>query len=109
MENENSKKRTQVNIRLSPVELEKVQLSAETLNISVGKYCKQLVLDSPLVRPSLNAESQQELIRQVSGMANNLNQLTKVARGNREVQKNQIETIDQLRKEIHQLWQQLVR
>jgi len=55
-------KRTQINIRLSDTELEKVKLSAEVLGLSVGKYAKQVLLKSKLVKPQLPAQSQQVML-----------------------------------------------
>lgn len=106
MTDQTNTKRTQINIRLSPIELEKVQLSADTLNISVGRYCKYLVTESPLVRPNFNAETQLKIIQQLHGMANNLNQLAKVANTNGEID---VTAVKQLGKEMTALWQRLER
>ncbi|MCT3569247.1 MULTISPECIES: plasmid mobilization protein [Levilactobacillus] len=97
-------KRTQINIRLSDTELEKVKLSAEVLGLSVGKYAKQVLLKSKLVKPQLPAQSQQAMIRQLAGMANNLNQLTKLAHESKAIDSH---AIDSLRQEVNALWQQL--
>jgi len=97
-------KRTQINIRLDKTELEKVKLSADVLGLSVGRYAKQVVLKSKLVKPQLPAQTQQALIRQLAGMATNLNQLTKVANATGDI--NQTAILD-LRKEVNELWQRL--
>lgn len=100
------KNRTQINIRLNETELKKVQLSAEVLGLSVGRYAKQIVTKSKLIKPKLPAQSQQAMIRQLSGMANNLNQLTKLAHETKTIDTT---AIDDLRQEVNTLWQQLAK
>lgn len=97
-------KRTQINIRLSDSELEKVKISAEVMGLSVGKYAKQVVLKSRMITPTLPATVQSEAVRQLAGMANNLNQLTRLANQTGIID---LQAVQELRKEVHKLWQQL--
>lgn len=97
-------KRTQVNVRLAPLELAKVKASADALGVSVGKYSKRVLLKSPLIQPTMPIELQREVLRQLSGMANNLNQLAHQANQSGQVA---VEEVRDLRKEVNNLWQLL--
>lgn len=101
------KKRTQINVRLDELELEKVKYSADVLGLSVGQYVKQVLTKSPLIEPKFSPDFQKTAIRQLVGMANNLNQLTRLAHINGTTSTQQ--AIDQLRKEVDLLWQQLAK
>lgn len=101
-----AEKRSQINIRLSEEELQKVKLSAEVKGLSVGRYAKQVLLKSKLVEPKMSAKMFQEINRQIIGIANNVNQLTRVANSSSKVE---MEAVNELRKEVQQLWQQLAK
>jgi len=100
-----TKKRTQINVRVDETELEKLRYSADTLGLSVGRYVKQVALAAPLVQPKLSPAIQQAAIRELAGLANNLNQLTRLAHQTGSMPEQQ--TLQQLRKEVAALWQQL--
>lgn len=105
-----TEKRAQVNIRLTPEELQKLQQSAAAYDLSVGKYAKKILLKSQLVQPKFSPETQQEFVRQLSGIANNLNQLNRLAHTQSDVffdTRNQ--DLQQLTQEVTHLWQQLVK
>ena len=105
-----NKKRAQVNIRLTSEELQKVQQSATACNLSVGKYAKQVLLKSKLIQPKFAPETQQKLVRQLSGIANNLNQLTRLANSQTDYfPAHNTSDLQQLTQEVTQLWQQLVK
>lgn len=105
-----AEKRAQVNIRLTSAELQKVQQSASACNLSVGKYAKQVLLKSKLIQPKFSPETQQKLVRQLSGIANNLNQLTRLANSQTDYfLASNASDLQQLTQEVTQLWQQLVK
>ena len=101
------KKRTQINVRLDELELEKVKYSADILGLSLGQYVKHVVTKSPLVEPKFTPDYQKKAIRQLVGIANNLNQLTRLSHINGTDSTQQ--ALNQLRKEVDLLWQQLAK
>jgi hypothetical protein len=102
---EHAKKRTQINVRVDETELEKLRYSADTLGLSVGRYVKQVALAAPLVQPKLSPAIQQAVIRELAGVANNLNQLTRIANATGTMSQRQ--DLEQLREEVTKIWQQL--
>lgn len=96
--------RTQINIRLNATELAKVKYSADVLGLSVGRYAKQEILHAKLIKPKLSASMTQEVNRQLIGIANNLNQLAKIANTHGVIE---VQAIQSLTKEVNQLWQRL--
>lgn len=99
-----TEKRAQINVRLDQKELEKVKRSAEVFGLSVGQYVKKIVLHSKLAKPKFSTENQHEITRQFVGIANNLNQLTRIANTHHEIDNQQLLL---LRKEVNELWQRL--
>lgn len=97
----------QISFRVSEDEYEKLEQSAETLNMSVPAFVKKKAQGSRLVAPKLDKETRQSITRDLSGIANNTNQIARTL-NTRYVDADDLNrNLDALRKEVNALWQQL--
>ena len=98
----------QINFRVSEDEYLKLQQSAETLNMSVPTFVKKKAQGARLVAPKFDQASRQAIIRNLSGTANNINQIAKHLNAYEGVDQEELkEAFNQVRKELNSLWQQL--
>ena len=106
----NRKEPRQISFRVSESEYLKLQQSAETLNMSVPAFVKKKAQGARLVAPKFDLESRQSIVRDLSGVANNINQIAKYCNQHKDgnIDWERLEhNITMLRKELDQLWQQL--
>lgn len=73
----NRKDKKQISFRVSETEYLNLERSAKVLNISVPAFVKKKAQGARLVSPKIDPEHAKEIARQLAGMGNNLNQLTK--------------------------------
>lgn len=97
----------QISFRVSEQEYEKLKQSAETLNMSVPAFVKKKAEGSRLVTPKFDRETRQAIVRDLSGIANNTNQIAKVLNTKYVDADDLNRNLDALRKEVNALWQQL--
>lgn len=104
------KEAKQINFRVNEYEYSKLQQSAETLNMSVPAFVKKKAQGARLVAPKFDQESRQAIVRDLSGVANNINQIARYCNqhsdGNADWERLN-ENMKQLRSEVNALWQQL--
>lgn len=106
----NRKERRQISFRVSEDEYAKLQQSAETLHLSVPNFVKKKAQGSRLVSPKFDKETRQIIARNLSQMGNNMNQIAKYCHTNKDgnIDWQRLNyNIEQLRKEVSELWQQL--
>lgn len=106
----NRKENKQISFRVSETEYSKLRQSAETLNMSVPAFVKKKAQGARLVAPKFDLESRQSIVRDLSGVANNINQIAKYCNQHKDgnIYWERLEhNITMLRKELDQLWQQL--
>ena len=97
----------QISFRVSEQEYEKLKESAETLIMSVPAFIKKKAQGSRLVTPKFDKETRQAIVRDLSSIANNTNQIAKVL-NTRYVNDADLNwNFEMLRNEVNQLWQQL--
>jgi len=97
----------QISFRVSEQEYEKLRESAETLNMSVPAFVKKKAQGSRLVTPKFDKETRQAIVRDLSSIANNTNQIAKVL-NTRYVNDSDLNwNFEMLRNEVNQLWQRL--
>ncbi|UTH14969.1 MobC family plasmid mobilization relaxosome protein (plasmid) [Macrococcus equipercicus] len=105
------KEARQISFRVSDSEYSKLKQSAETLNMSVAAYAKKKAQNSRVVAPKLDAETRHEIVRDLSGVANNLNQIAKWCNQNNVLPEHKqddfINKMDDLKKEVNEIWQRL--
>ena len=97
----------QISFRVSEQEYEKLKQSAETLNMSVPAFAKRKAEGSRLVTPKFDKETRQAIVRDLSGIANNTNQIAKVLNTKYVNEQDLNRNLQALRNEVNQLWQQL--
>src|SRR5699024_1679474 len=97
----------QISFRVSEDEYEKLKQSAETLNMSVPAFVKKKAEGSRLVAPKFDKETRQTIVRDLSGIANNTNQIAKVLNTKYVDADDLNRNLQALRNEVNQLWQQL--
>ena len=97
----------QISFRVSEQEYEKLKQSAETLNMSVPAFVKKKAEGSRLVTPKFDKETRQTIVRDLSGIANNTNQIAKVLNTKYVDEDDLNRNLQALRNEVNQLWQQL--
>ena len=104
----NRKEAKQINFRVSESEYEKLKQSAETLNISVPAFCKKKAQGARLVTPKFDKASQRSIIRDLSGIANNINQIAKWCNTNPNGDKEELNrNLKIIRERLNNVWQQL--
>lgn len=107
MRKPNRKEPKQISFRVSEDEYEKLKQSAETLNMSVPAFVKKKAQGSRLVTPKFDKETRQAIVRDLSSIANNTNQIAKVL-NTRYVNDADLNwNFEMLRNEVNQLWQRL--
>ena len=94
-------------IRLSDEEREQAEYDARTNNMKVSDYVRYLILHGGRVDTKL-AEDRRDVIRQISGLCNNYNQLTRVANGCGYVLDSTMRNGNQLMGQIKDLLQEVV-
>ena len=97
----------QISFRVSENEYEKLRQSAETLNMSVPAFVKKKAQGSRLVTPKFDKETRQMIARDLSSISNNTNQIAKVLNTKYVDADDLNRNLDELRKEVNALWQQL--
>ncbi|MBJ8113814.1 plasmid mobilization relaxosome protein MobC [Bacillus cereus group sp. N6] len=106
----NRKERRQISFRVSDDEFAKLQQSAETLQLSVPNFVKKKAQGSRLVSPKFDKKTRQIIARNLSQMGNNMNQIAKYCHTHKEgnIDWERLNyNIEQLRKEVNELWQRL--
>lgn len=109
-EESNRKERKQISFRVSEYEYEKLQQSAETLNMSVPAFVKKKAQGARLVAPKFDKENRQAIVKDLSGVANNINQIAKYCNAHKEGNadfERLSENIEYFRKEVNAIWQRL--
>lgn len=97
----------QISFRVSEQEYEKLRQSAETLNMSVPAFVKKKAEGSRLVAPKFDKETRETIVRELSGIANNTNQIAKVLNTKYVNDSDLNWNFEMLRNEVNQLWQRL--
>ncbi|PEF43399.1 plasmid mobilization protein [Bacillus wiedmannii] len=106
----NRKERRQISFRVSDDEFAKLQQSAETLQLTVPNFVKKKAQGSRLVSSKFDKETRQIIARNLSQMGNNMNQIAKYCHTHKEgnIDWERLNyNIEQLRKEVNELWQRL--
>ena len=103
----NRKEPKQISFRVNEGEYEKLRSSAETLNMSVPNFVKSKAKNSRLVTPKFDKETRELIVRNLSSIANNTNQIAKVLNTKYVSEDDLNRNFDALRKEVNDLWQQL--
>ncbi|HAC5789036.1 TPA: MobC family plasmid mobilization relaxosome protein [Staphylococcus aureus] len=108
----NRKERKQISFRVNESEYEKLKQSAETLHMSVPAFVKKKAQGSRLVAPKFDKDKQQSIVKELSSLGNNVNQVAKYCnkrykegRDPRFMDLNR--NLTQIREILNDIWQQL--
>lgn len=102
MGSENRRRQRMVPIRLSDEEFERIKQKAEVAGVTVPSFLRELALKQKVQFPLIDRESAKELLKQLRGMGNNLNQLTKLAH-----QGISVVYLEEAEREFERVWQLL--
>ncbi|MEJ7537457.1 plasmid mobilization protein [Staphylococcus hominis] len=106
----NRKERKQISFRVSEDEYLKLQQSAETLNMSVPAFVKKKAQGSRLVTPKFDKETRQSIVKDLSKLGSNANQIAKYCNQHQYEAPNYeaLEyNIEELRKRLDEIWKVL--
>lgn len=106
----NRKEPKQISFRVSEFEYEKLQRSAETLNMSVPSFVKKKAQGSRLVAPKFDKETRQSIAKDLSRLGANANQIAKYCNQHQYDAPNYSaleRNINELRERLDEIWKNL--
>ncbi|HDL4714933.1 TPA: plasmid mobilization relaxosome protein MobC [Staphylococcus aureus] len=106
----NRKEPKQISFRVSELEYEKLQRSAETLNMSVPSFVKKKAQGSRLVAPKFDKETRQSIAKDLSRLGANANQIAKYCNQHQYDAPNYSaleRNINELREGLDEIWKNL--
>ena len=106
----NRKEPKQISFRVSELEYEKLQRSAETLNMSVPSFVKKKAQGSRLVAPKFDKETRQSIAKDLSRLGANANQIAKYCNQHQYDAPNYSaleRNINELRERLDEIWKNL--
>ncbi|OSO94152.1 plasmid mobilization protein [Staphylococcus haemolyticus] len=106
----NRKEPKQISFRVSELEYEKLQRSAETLNMSVPSFVKKKAHGSRLVAPKFDKETRQSIAKDLSRLGANANQIAKYCNQHQYDAPNYSaleRNINELRERLDEIWKNL--
>lgn len=98
------KESRQVNFRVNDSEYERLEQMAKEVGMSVPTFCKKKAQGARMRQPKVNKDGAFEIARQLRGIGNNVNQLTKQANAGTAIPNDELQGI---KKELQELWQRL--
>jgi Holliday junction resolvase len=101
---ENRKESRQVKFRVSDLEFEKLEQMAKDFQMSVPAFVKAKAQGARMRPPKIDREGAFEISRQLRGIGNNVNQLTRRANEGKAIPQAELQGIQ---KELQEIWQQL--
>nr|WP_236768901.1 MobC family plasmid mobilization relaxosome protein [Aeromonas sp. Ne-1] len=101
---EKRKEGRQVKFRVSDLEFERLEQMAKDFQMSVPAFVKAKAQGARMRPPKIDREGAFEIARQLRGIGNNVNQLTRRANEGKAIPQTELQGIQ---KELQELWQQL--
>jgi hypothetical protein len=99
---ENRKENRQIKFRVSDLEFQKLEQMAKDSGMSVPSFCKKKAQGVRMMPPKIDREGAFDIARQLRGIGNNVNQLSKRANEGSAIPKGELQEVQ---KELHALWQ----
>jgi len=100
---ENRNESRQIKFRVSDPEFERLEQMAKEFQMSVPAFCKKKAQGAKMRPPKIDREGAFEIARQLRGIGNNVNQLTRRANEGHAIPKEELQGIQ---KELQTIWQQ---
>lgn len=101
---EKRKEGRQIKFRVSDLEFERLEQMAKDFQMSVPAFVKAKAQGARMRPPKIDREGAFEIARQLRGIGNNVNQLTRRANEGKAIPQTELQGIQ---KELQELWQQL--
>lgn len=107
----NRKDNKQISFRVSESEYLDLERSAKVLNISVPAFVKKKAQGARIVAPKIDSENAKEIVRHLTGLGNNTNQIAKrlnsIEYANQEELESIKKEVDRTLKGLAEIWRQL--
>ena len=100
----------QISFRVSETEFEKLQRSAESLQMSVPAFVKSKAQGAKLVTPKIDRPGAIEIAKQLRAIGNNVNQMARVTNATEldpAAAANLTAELQKVRKELNKIWENL--
>ncbi len=104
---ENRRRQCQILVRFSQEELSIIKVKAEKAGLTEASFLRESALGKKIVAPSFSQEEEKIIKRQIKGIGNNLNQLTKLAHERKIKGDGLVGKIDCFKEVTEKLWQLL--
>lgn len=105
--NVNRLDKKQVNFRVNEDEYIKLYNNANNIGVSVSAYCRLLAKDVKMTNPKINNDVAISIASELRSIGVNINQIAKICNTNKNVGNEQIRALEDVKKELHNIWQQL--
>lgn len=103
LKGENRKDNRQIKFRVNDSEFERLEQMAKEFQMSVPKFCKMKAQGAKMRSPKINREGAFEIARQLRGIGNNVNQMTRRANEGKAIPSEELQAIQ---RELGAIWQQ---
>lgn len=100
----NRKENKQINFRVSDQEYERLETMAAQIGKTVPAFCKAKAMGAKMKNPKISHDDATKIFAELKKIGTNVNQIAKHLNSFENV--NQLE-IDEVRKELSELWQSL--
>jgi hypothetical protein len=104
---ENRQRQLKITVRFSREEFDIIEKKAKQAGLTRASYLRESALFKKVIAPNLSREEKKFIVRQLSGMGNNLNQLTKLAHERKISYPGILVGLDELKVVVQELWQSL--
>lgn len=101
---EKRKANRQIKFRVSEQEFDRLEATAASHQMSVPAFAKKRALGYRMTPPKVDKAGAIEMAKQLRGIGNNVNQLTKRANATNDVLNGA--ELQAIKKELHAIWQQ---
>lgn len=100
---EKRKENRQIKFRVNDDEFERLEQMAKEFQMSVPNFCKKKAQGARLRPPKIDREGAFEIARQLRGIGNNVNQLSRRANEGSAIPKGELQDVQ---KELQEIWRQ---
>lgn len=104
------KENRQIKFRVSEDEYEKLEQSANSLQLSVAAFAKKRIMGYRMKPPRIDKSGAIEIAKQLRAIGTNVNQIAKETNMNAQILKGadeQLVELQEIKRELQVIWQQL--
>ena len=107
MVSENRQRQLKITVRLFQKEFAIIEKKAKQAGLTRASYLRKSALFKTVLAPNFSKGERKYIIRQLNGIGNNLNQLTKLAHERKISNSGIFAELDKLKVAVQELWQSL--